>query len=352
MDNFSDKKASGDRAYKHATIEDVARIADVSTATVSRTLRNPEKVSEATRKKVLAAVARTGYTANVMAINLRRRQSRLIMVLVPNVGQASFSSVLVGLEKVAKKRGYGLLIGNTENDPVNEEIYANFVRSKQADGIILLTGHLPYGVEPDIFRKRQIPAVAVMEPLGSDVVPFFGIDDCKGAYAAVLYLIEHGHKKIVHVRGNKGSVSSEQRELGYRMAMKDSNVSIDEGLIVDGGASIEAGMAAVEQMYIADREPTAFFCCHDEAAIGTILALNARNKDVPGEISVIGFNDIQFSSCTSPPLTTMRLPRRLIGERAMDCIIDMVTDRTIEPASEKFAAELVVRKSVGNVAIN
>ena len=130
----------GDRP---ATIEDVAKLAGVSIATVSRAIRTPEKVAESTRKKVTAAIARTGYIANAMAQNLRMQRSRMVMVLTESIADPNFPGVLIGLERCANERGYGVLIGNTEGSPALEENHLRFLSSGMVDGLILLTGHLP-----------------------------------------------------------------------------------------------------------------------------------------------------------------------------------------------------------------
>jgi len=160
---------------KLATIEDVAAIAGVSIATVSRAINEPTKVADATRRRVTEAIARTGYTTNAMARSLRVRRSNMILILAPDVGDPNFSNILVGLETEASKRGYGVLIGNTQNDPERESDYLRFISSNQADGLILLTGHLPYGIGQD-GPQALPPMVAVNEPVPGTDVPFVGVD--------------------------------------------------------------------------------------------------------------------------------------------------------------------------------
>ena len=145
---------------KLATIEDVAAIAGVSIATVSRAINEPTKVADETRRRVNEAIARTGYTTNAMARSLRMRRSNMILILAPDVGDPNFSNILVGLETEASKRGYGVLIGNTQNDATRETDYLRFISSNQADGLILFTVQLPYGLGSDGGETRLTPIVA------------------------------------------------------------------------------------------------------------------------------------------------------------------------------------------------
>ena len=159
-------------------------MAGVSIATVSRVINAPSKVSEAPRRRVNEAIARTGYTTNAMARSLRMRRSKTILILAPDVGDPNFSNILVGLETEASKRDYGVLIGNTQNNPTRETNYLRFISSNQADGLILLTGHLPFGFVIDESGSNLPPAVAVNEPIDGGVVPFVGIDNFQAARIA------------------------------------------------------------------------------------------------------------------------------------------------------------------------
>lgn len=328
-----------------ATIEDVARIAGVSIATVSRAIHQPGKVAETTRKKVHAAIAKTGFTANAMAQSLRRKSSKMILVMVPDIGNTFFANIILGLEAVSNKRGYGLLIGNTENDPQSEATYLTYTRSNKADGLVLLTGHLPYGSGE--VEQSLPPMVAVCEEIIGSDVPFVGVDNVHGAKTAVAHLVELGHQRIAHIAGPTGNILSDTRRHGYAIALKQAGLPYDPDLVLEGDFSIESGRLAVERLFLRDAVPTAFFCANDEMAIGVLLALSQRGYKVPGDFSIIGFDDIQFSSCTMPPLTTIRQPRRLIGERAMETMLDMVEGRAPQAERSVLPIELVIRSSSG-----
>jgi LacI family repressor for deo operon, udp, cdd, tsx, nupC, and nupG len=331
---------------KLATIEDVAAIAGVSIATVSRAINEPTKVAVETRRRVTEAVARTGYTTNAMARSLRMRRSNMILILAPDVGDPNFSNILVGLETEASKRGYGVLIGNTQNDPARETDYLRFINSNQADGLILFTGHLPYGIAAAGSELRLPPMVAVNEPVANSDVPFVGVDNFEGTRLAAEHLIAQGHRRIAFIGHSTAKAVNQLREAGYRAALSGAGLALDPRLVLDGDGTTESGRAAAEHMFVRDVLPTAFLCVNDATALGVIIALSARKYDLPRDFSVMGFDDISFASFVTPSLTTMKQPRLKIGEEAMDLLLALLAGETPARTEVLLRAELIVRNSV------
>lgn len=331
---------------KPATIEDVALIAGVSIATVSRALNEPAKVADSTRRKVLEAVAKTGYTTNAMARNLRMRKSNMILILAPDVGDPNFSNILVGLETEASKRGYGILIGNTQNDPARETDYLRFISSNQADGIIVLTGHLPFGLAQSGATKSLPPMVAVNEPVLNADIPFVGVDNLEGARIAVDHLISQGHRKIAFIGQSPGRVVAKLREQGYREALTRAGLEIDPRFVLEANGTTESGRGAVERMFVRDQLPSAFFCVNDATALGVIIALTARGYDLPRDFSVMGFDDISYASFVTPSLTTMKQPRLEIGEASMELLLALLEGQPIKNRHVLLRADLILRNSV------
>lgn len=329
-----------------ATIEDVAAIAGVSIATVSRAINEPAKVADTTRRRVNEAIAVTGYSTNAMARSLRTRRSNTILILAPDVGDPNFSNILVGLETEASKRGYGVLIGNTQNDPTREADYLRFINSNQANGLILLTGHLPFGFNANAVHMP--PMVAVNEPVPGNIVPFVGVDNFEGARIAAEHLISQGHRRIAFI-GHSTKMVNELRERGYRAALSDANVAIDPMLILDGDGTTESGRQAAEHMFVRDVLPTAFLCVNDATALGVMIALNARGYDLPRQFSVMGFDDISYASFVTPALTTMKQPRSRIGEAAMNMLIAALEGRPLEHREVLLRSELILRNSVARL---
>lgn len=329
---------------KPATIEDVAKIAGVSIATVSRAISKPDKVAESTKKKVMSAIARTGYIANAMAQNLRKQRSQMVLVLTQSIADSNFSGLLIGLEKAANERGYGVLIGNTDSDVELEAKYLRFLSTGIADGMILLTGHLPVaGWQPS--AASSFPAmVAAMRPVDHDGVNYVGVDDQNSYKMATEYLISLGHKDIAYIDGPQGDIISELRYDGYQSALVQRFGQKALWKVSSDGSS-EGGRAAVERLFIRDTLPTAFACFNDDTAIGVISALQSRGFDVPRDFSVIGFDDIPFSNHYSPSITTIRQPRAMIGKIAMTRLLDSILNRTQSTEVTLLHGELVVRNS-------
>lgn len=333
-------------ASKPATIEDVALIAGVSIATVSRALNEPGKVADSTRRRVIDAVAQTGYTTNAMARSLRMRRSHMILILAPDVGDPNFSNILVGLETEASKRGYGILIGNTQNDPEREANYLRFISSNQADGLILLTGHLPYGLTASGPNRKLPPMVAVNEPVANASIPFVGVDNFEGARVATDHLISQGHTRIAFIGKSSSRTVAALRERGYRTAMQGAGLTIDERFVLEADGTTESGRAAAERMFVRDQLPTAFFCVNDATALGVIIALSARGYDLPLDFSVMGFDDISYASFVTPSLTTMKQPRLQIGEASMDLLLAMLEGEEVKKREILLRSDLILRNSV------
>ncbi|PYG34383.1 LacI family DNA-binding transcriptional regulator [Pelagimonas varians] len=331
---------------KPATIEDVARLAGVSIATVSRAIRKPEKVADSTRKKVTAAIARTGYTANAMAQSLRTQKSKMVMVLTPSISDPNFPGLLTGMEKAANTNGYGVLIANTEGSIALEQNHMRFLSSGMVDGLILLTGHLPVAGQEKPAGFAYPPLVAASRPVTAAQVPYVGVDDIGAAKVATEYLISLGHKKIVYVGSDGTDPVSDLRYQGYLEGLEEASGRIVPWR-VEGGHSNEGGRAAVERLFIKDTLPTAFFCYNDDVAVGVMSALRLRGYGVPQDFSVIGFDDTSIASYISPALTTLRQPRGLIGAAAMDLLLRMVSGEPALQDKQLFRGDLTVRESCG-----
>ncbi len=328
-----------------ATIEDVARIAEVSIATVSRAIHLPEKVAVSTRLKVNQAIALTGYTPNAMARSLRLGKSNMILVVAPDIGDPNFSSILVGLENEARAHGYGVLIGHTQNDAQRGMEYLKFFSSNQAAGMILFTGILPFGHQS--MTARLPPTVGVFEPVFNGGIPYVGVDDLEGARKAVELLISEGHRKIAFIGENRSRLAYSRRRLGCEAGLDAAGIPAASRMAIDGDGTIESGRLAVDQLFLRDTLPTAFMCVNDQTAIGVMLGLTARGYVVPRDFSVTGFDDVPQASFIQPSLTTIRQPRGLIGKHAMTLLLQLLSDTQPEETEILLRPDLVVRNSVG-----
>ncbi|MDX3927728.1 MAG: LacI family DNA-binding transcriptional regulator [Shinella sp.] len=328
-----------------ATIEDVARIAEVSIATVSRAIHTPEKVAKSTRLKVNEAIAITGYTTNAMARSLRMGKSNMILVVAPDIGDPNFSNILVGLETEARSRGYGLLISHTQNDPERELEYLKFLNSNQAAGLILFTGHIPYGFNAG--GGARLPStVAVFEPFAHPEIPYVGVDDFAGARKAIDHLLAVGHRDIAFIGDSKTKIAHGRRRAGYEAGLAAFSIEPSARRIMAGDGSMESGRVAVEQLFMRDQLPTAFMCVNDMTAIGVILALSARGYQLPRDFSVIGFDDVPQAGFVSPSLTTVAQPRTAIGKQAMTTLLNLLDGIAPKEREALLVPDLTIRTSV------
>ncbi len=327
-----------------ATIEDVARLAEVSIATVSRAIHTPEKVAKSTRQRVNQAIAITGYTTNAMARSLRMGRSNMILVLAPDIGDPNFSSILVGLENEARAHGYGVLIGHTQNDPERGLEYLKFLSSGQAAGLVLFTGHEPFGHQA--LGQRLPPTVAVFEPVFGARTSYVGVDDVAGARKAAEYLLSAGHRSIAFIGDSKTRLGQARRREGYDFALNAARIPADKRIIVEGDGTTESGRLGLEQLFMRDTLPTAFMCVNDATAAGVMNGLAARGYDLPRDFSVIGFDDVPQATYMNPALTTIRQPRTAIGRQAMALLLETLATPLSEPKEILIMPDLVVRGSV------
>jgi LacI family repressor for deo operon, udp, cdd, tsx, nupC, and nupG len=328
-----------------ATIEEVARLAQVSIATVSRAIHTPEKVSQSTRQKVNQAIAITGYTTNAMARGLRLGRSNMILVVAPDIGDPNFSHILAGLENEARAHGYGVLIGHTQNEPLRGMEYLKFLNSGQAAGLILFTGTLPFGHQAA--TTQLPPTVGVFEPVFNGGIPYVGVDDLAGARKTVDHLLSAGHRSIAFIGDSRTRLAYRRRREGYEEGMQAAGIEAGRRIVIDGDGTVESGRAAIEQLFMRDTLPTAFMCATDQTAVGVMLGLSARGYDVPNDFSVTGFDDIPQASFTAPPLTTIRQPRSIIGRKAMALLLALLGGEKPEDQEILVMPDLVVRSSVG-----
>lgn len=328
------------------TIQDVARVARVSTATVSRALSYPERVSKETRRVVIDAIERTGYTVNQTARNLRRKQSGAIVVLVPNLGNPFFSKILSGIEATVSREGLNVLIADTRQPQVSPRLIGEYLFANRADGLILLDGAIRPDLIPGAPGKRP-PIVYCCEWNEDSDLPSVRFDNCGGAALAVRHLHGLGHRRIGHILGPEDNVLTKEREHGVREALGQLGLEARSDWFFDGDFSLAAGARAAAQWLALDERPTAVAAANDEMACGFISGLHRAGVSVPDDVSVVGFDDIDIAEQFIPALTTVRQPRSEIGESAATALIDRIRGGGSGDVAEvkTLGAELIVRSS-------
>ncbi|ALP62270.1 MULTISPECIES: LacI family DNA-binding transcriptional regulator [Paraburkholderia] len=337
-------RGSARAASEGLSIAGVAEQAGVSVATVSRVLNGHSNVRPATRDKVLAAVSTSGYRVNELARNLRTAESRLLLTMVPDVGNPFYAEVIRGIDSVARQHGYFMLLCDTGADAGRERSYFDLLRRRRADGAICLD---PATVQQALAEESNaLPWVACCEFDSSVGVPYVGIDNYRAAGDAVRHLLARGHRRIALINSDDHYLYAQQRQQGYLDALRDAGIAVDERWRQNvNSLDYEAGASAAALLMTQTDAPTAIFAVSDTLAIGVIAGLRSVGKRVPDDVAVAGFDDISLAAQIDPPLTTIAQPMRELGETAARLLLQRLANPREHVPGVLLPHRLVVRKS-------
>jgi DNA-binding LacI/PurR family transcriptional regulator len=326
------------------TIYDVARLAGVSTATVSRALNDTGQIAPATRRAIEEAVKELGYRANTIARSLVTKSTETIAFLLPDITNPFYAALVSGIQERVLERNYTMLLCTTDGDPEREEQYLNVLRAKQVDGALVDGLVLP----PERiahFVEDGFPIVCLDRDVDSRSVPLVQVDNRLGARMATEHLLSLGHTRIAHVAGAEELRISEERVAGYTEALAAAGLSADPRLVVSGGFTDEGGHRATRQLLESGVTFSALFAANDLSAIGAVNAITELGRRVPQDVSVVGFDDVHLSRFASPPLTTIHQPAFEIAQRATEILIDLTHGRKARKLRHLLEPTLVVRAS-------
>lgn len=328
-----------------SNIRDVARLAGVSVATVSRALSNPEKVSPESLDKVHKAIAEVGYRPNMLARNFRSARAYAVVVLVPDIANPFYSLFIRALEDRAHQKGYAVLLGDTRGTPERELEYIRRVETRLADGIVQL--------RPSSEKSQNnIPAdVPCVNACGCEYTtgPAIRIDNRGAAKSMVNYLISLGHKRIGVISGLKDNPHAIDRLEGYKEAIAEAGIPFEKDLIAEGDFTMWSGLNAAFQFCNMKNRPTAIFSMNDEMAIGAMQTLKNQGIRIPEDISVTGFDDIAYAKYSDPSLTTISQPAEEMGKMAMDMLLKVIEGEPLSQRECVLPTEFIIRKSTGPV---
>jgi len=330
------------------TIKDVAKKAGVSPSTVSRALSGNGTVKDSTRQKVLEAVKLLNYRPNFLAQGLKEGRTKTVGLIIPNIRNPIYPAVARGVEDAARKFGYTVILCNTDENVKAEKDYINKLRKRWVDGIILspASNDTEHILE---LQKENFPFVIIVRNVDFQANAVL-IDNYRAAYDAVSFLIKTGHRRIAIVKGNQQLSLYRERFRGYQQALLDAGIPIYEELIAgDDSDSVQwslDGYNAINGLLMQKVKFDAVFATTDLRAIGAIRAIKDHGFKVPEDISVIGFDNLEFSSLIDPPLSTVSQPLYEIGMRAVNKLIPLIDNKNvIEPTSEIMLSELIIRNS-------
>lgn len=325
-----------------SNISEVAKLAGVSVATVSRVINNPKIVTKKTRSKVELAIKELSYEPNVLGRNLRTSESKLLLALIPSISNPFYTEIMNGIEDAALELGYNILLCETNSNPIRQVTYFNLIKNKLADGLIAMD---PTVDKDDLQTlSKNYPVVKCSEHDQGGTISYVTINNVTAAYDAVKHLISLGHKKIALISTKGGLQYAVERQRGYEKALKESNLPFDENLIVNTDLlSFDEGQLAMRHLLSKKDRPTAAFAVSDILAIGALKEINEVGLSIPHEIALIGFDKINFSNMTHPTLTTISQPRYDMGVKSVSMLMDKIKGKSVENII--LDHELIIRES-------
>ncbi len=329
-----------------ATIKDVARLAGVSTTTVSHVLNETRFVSEEARQRVLEAVTALNYVPNTVARSLKGGSSRVLGMLVTDTNNPFYADLIQWVDRVAYRHGYNLILCNTQGNADRARDYLAMLAQRRVDGMLLMSSDTQQEAMADISERLALPAV-VMDSAPEQAAYDRILDDSEqGGELAVAHLIELGHRRIGVLAGPLCKRNSQSRLTGYRRAMEKAGLAVDPGWICADELSFEGGYRAMHSLI--QREPTltAVFASNDLMAMGAIRALLEAGRRVPEEVSVVGYDDIPAARYCNPPLTTVRQPMEALAEQALAMLLERIRDPALPGRQVVLPPALVGRHSV------
>jgi LacI family transcriptional regulator len=332
-------------------IKDVAREAGVSTATVSHVINKTRHVSDETRERVLDAIERCGYYPNAHARSLASGRSNTLGLIISDISNPFFPELVKSIEHAAFERGYDLILSNTNYEAERTSSYVQRLIERKVAGVALMTSELDTALVGELARRR---VCVVFLDLGSagQCMNNIVVDYERGIEEAIAHLVSLGHREIAFVGGPGHLRSAVKRLDAFRASMRH-HLPACEPLVYDGDFKLDGGRRAVRALLErgSQQMPTAVVAANDMMALGVMQEFRESGVEVPGDVSVVGFDDIAFAGLAAPPLTTVSLPREELGSRAVEALIASIEHSEQRGTDIHIATRLVVRASTGRAPV-
>jgi LacI family transcriptional regulator len=329
------------------TIKDVAKKAGVSIATVSRVFNDSPFVNEETRKRISKIANELNYTPNLLARGLMLKKTDTLGVILPDLYGDFFSEVIKGIDEIARKKGYHILVASTHSHKSEIESILKVMRSGRVDGLIIMSPHIDSNSIRN-FLPDNMPAVLLNCFGDYSTLTSITIDNFNGAKMMIRHLIKHGHKNIAIIKGVEGNYDAEERLRGYRKALKESSITESPRYLLNGEFTEESGYMAMKKISSIRPRPTAVFASNDSMAIGAIRAAHELGIKIPVDIAIAGFDDVPISKYIKPSLSSVHVPIFDLGRFAANKLIEKI-EKGDKMKHEKMVLNttLMVRESCG-----
>ena len=312
-------------SHKDVTIYDIARVLNISAATVSRGLKDHPAIRKETKKRILNAAREMGYQQNTFARNLRNKTTSTIGVIVPRLNSYFMSTVIAGIEKVATAAGYNLIISQSLESSKKEMVNIGTMFNSRIDGILVsLASDTIDNYQFDIFPKKNIPLIFFDRVFDYPNCTNIIIDNQKAGYDATIHLLEQGCKRIVHVGGSQSRNVYLDRFKGYKEALEEKGIPFDSSLFITNNLTEQSAQEAAATILNMNPLPDGVFTANDTTAVTIIGELLKNGVRVPEDIAVVGFNNDPIANVINPKLSTINYPGREMGEVAASTLINSI----------------------------
>ena len=334
-----------------ATIKDVAKMAGVSTTTVSHVINKTRFVAKETEEAVMQAIKSLKYSPSAVARSLKVNTTKSIGMIVTTSESPYFAEIIHAVEDHCYRQGYSLFLCNTQNDPEKIKNHVEMLTKKRVDGLLVMCSEYTQHSLDVLSGFSSVPMVVMDWGPNADT-DIIEDNSFNGGYIATKHLIDCGHKAIGLIAGEFDKTTARTRYEGFVKAMNEANLPIHENWIMEGFFEPEDGYECMNKILVQDNLPTAVFCCNDVMALGAISAITEKGLRVPDDISIIGYDNIHSSRFYAPPLTTIHQSKSRLGAQAVNLLFERIANKDNDSHEKHRIAihpELVLRKSVRNL---
>ncbi|MXP56835.1 LacI family DNA-binding transcriptional regulator [Pantoea sp. Taur] len=333
---------------KRVLLSDVAKLAGLSKATVSRYMNQSIVLPQETIDRIESAIHTLDYRGNSLARRLSKGGSETLGLVLPDITNPFFAELADAAEEAASARGYSLVLCITRNNPEKEAQFIRWLDTRQVDGLLFTTNRPDNGVlRQEIQRQRHV--VLLDEDIPGSTVPKVFADNVQGGRMATEQLIAAGHTQIAFIGGPEQLMSVRERYQGFCSAMQQSGLAIPPEWVMYGNYAREFGQQALKQLFSCAQRPTAVFAASDYLVLGLLDGLRASGLQAPAALSLVGFDDANYTDLTHPRISTIRQPARELGHTAVNIMLRLLNDETGIPNETRLPVEWIGRDSIGFV---
>lgn len=341
---------------KQITVYDIAQEAQVSVATVSRVLNGTAPVKASTRERVMEVINKHQFQPNALARSLIKKESGMIGMIMPDIGNPFFPEVFLGAEKEARARGYAIFLCNTMGEQEKESEYLSLLLEKRVDGIIFLGGRInqvrskPEAAQEMADCAARLPVVLVNGNLPRIALHRVVTDEAKGFRLAAQHLIDLGHREIRFLGGESSITATVQKVQALKAVLEENGLPFQPDMVKYGGFSVKSGQQLMSRVLAVEARPTAVMCVNDNVAVGAVKAALEQGVSIPGEMSVTGFDDTPLAYSVIPELTTVSQNSHALGECAVQILHQMINKEKVKKLTV-LEPQLICRQSTGPAAL-